>query len=83
MPQRNKRQYIKPGTGTKFRLVNRSIRDLGGYEVGAGANVLAPIDEDLDYDDLDFDQIKVSLYFLKFSSFTAIYIICINRSPSV
>jgi len=58
MPQRNKRHYIKPGTGTKFRLVNRSIRDLGGYEVGAGGNVLAPIDEDLDYDDLDFDEIK-------------------------
>ena len=57
MPQRNKRQYIKPGTGTKFRLVNRSIRDLGGYEVGAGGNVLAPIDED--YDDLEFDDIKV------------------------
>jgi len=56
MPQRNKRQYIKPGTGTKFRLVNRSIRDLGGYEVGAGGNVLAPIDED--YDDLEFDDIK-------------------------
>ena len=61
MPQRNKRQYIKPGTGTKFRLVNRSIRDLGGYEVGAGANVLAPIDEDLDYDDLDFDQIQLDM----------------------
>ena len=59
MPQRNKRHYIKPGTGTKFRLVNRSIRDLGGYEDGAGGNVLAPIDEC--YDDLDLDDIKVWL----------------------
>jgi len=56
MPQRNKRHYIKPGTGTKFRLVNRSIRDLGGYELGAGGNVLAPIEEC--YDDLEIDDIK-------------------------
>lgn len=58
MPKRigNKRHFIKPNSGTKFRLVNRSIRDLEGYAEGAGQNVLAPIDEN--YDDLDIDDIK-------------------------
>ena len=57
MPQRigrnakKNRSFIKPGAGTKFKLVNRSIRDLGGYVDGAGQHVLAPIDEK--YEDLD------------------------------
>lgn len=60
MPQRigrnakKNRSFIKPGAGTKFKLVNRSIRDLGGYVDGAGQHVLAPIDEK--YEDLDDNE---------------------------
>ena len=39
------RAFIKPGEGKKFRLVNRSVRDLAGYAPGAGQHVLAPIGE--------------------------------------
>ena len=58
MPKRigNKRHFVKPNAGTKFRLVNRSIRDVDGYAEGAGQNVLAPIDED--YESVDIDDIK-------------------------
>ena len=67
MPKRigNKRHFVKQNSGTKFKLLNRSIRDVSGYAEGAGQNVLAPIDEryDDDYDDeyeddLGFDDIK-------------------------
>lgn len=51
MPRQKSRSFIKPGEGKKFKLVNRSIRDLGGYVDGAGQHVLAPIDEK--YEDMD------------------------------
>lgn len=58
MPRRvgNKRHFIKPGSGSKFRLLNRSIRDLEGYAEGAGHNVLAPIEEN--YEDMDLEDLK-------------------------
>ena len=34
MPRKNNRRFIKPGEGQKFKLMNRSIRDLGGYVDG-------------------------------------------------
>ena len=39
------RAFIKPGEGKKFRLVNRSYRDLAGFAPGASQHVLAPIGE--------------------------------------
>merc|ERR1712130_35991 len=54
MPRKNNRRFIKPGEGQKFKLMNRSIRDLGGYVDGAGQNVLAPIDEN--FEDMDAQE---------------------------
>lgn len=45
MVRKQTKKFIKPGEGKKFKLVNRSIRDLGGYVDGAGQNVLASINE--------------------------------------
>merc|ERR1712136_515975 len=65
MPSKNRRRFIKPGEGKKFRLVNRSIRDLGGYVEGAGQHVLAPIGErpedfsdEEDFNAMDADERK-------------------------
>jgi protein LTV1 len=50
------RAFIKPGEGKKFRLVNRSVRDLAGYAPGAGQHVLAPIGETAE--DLSIEEMK-------------------------